>query len=91
MIHHRILLIMMITMNDHHSANYDGDHIDDHKGENHQDDNHQVDDAMIDHHNDDDDNDDDDHLSLAVQLFHSHSHRLEVASALQPFHLIKIK
>ena len=70
---------MMITINNQHSANHDGDHIDDHKGENRQDDNHQVDD------------DDDYHLSLAVQLFHSHSHRLEMASALQPFHLIKIK
>ena len=47
MIRHRILLIMMITINDHHSANHECDHTDDHKGENHHDDNHQVDDAMI--------------------------------------------
>ena len=47
MLCHRILPIMMITINNQHSANHDGDHIDDHKGENHQDDNHQVDDAMI--------------------------------------------
>ena len=79
----------MITINNQHSANHDGDHIDDHKGENHQEVDHQNDDD--DHQYDDDDDDDDDHLSLAVQLFHSHSHRLEMASALQPFHLIKIK